>query len=108
MTLIEDFRWWMGGLRQRWRGEAVTGVYADLAEAQAEIERLQDHVADLKAALVPFDDLAALMCFCPRCIQNTISFQSRRGRAILCAGDFKVAQDVMANGGQRRDAEVPV
>jgi LmbE family N-acetylglucosaminyl deacetylase len=49
--MIEDIRWWFSGLVKRWRGEAVTGVHASLAEAHAEIYRLECRISSFEAAL---------------------------------------------------------
>lgn len=108
LTLIEDFRWWLGGLIPRWRGEEVTGVHAELAEAHAEIERLQNHVAELEAALVPFCEAADLMCFCPKCSKNTLTLHAKTGSAIICATNFKLVKQVLAEGGKCVDRELPV
>ncbi|MDW3181762.1 hypothetical protein [Roseobacter sp.] len=108
LTLIEDFRWWLGGLLPRWRGEEVTGVHASLAEAHAEIDRLQNHVAELKAALVPFAEVDEVCCGCANCNRNTLEIVTRRGRAVLQQTDFREADRILREGGQYPDFGVPV
>ena len=95
-------------LFKRLRGKLLTGVRADLAEAHAEIERLQDEVADLRAALTPFADVGKTLCGCPKCRARTLQFVAPKGRAVVLQHDFCIAEEAMKTAGQRRDAGLPV